>query len=89
MGDQLNAKSGGDLNRPKAFMEPALPHSCDPTSYTTRIVAAQRAVKQLHSSPLFRDPYVAALAGDEVDALLSRWQKVAQAQAVPLEQVRG
>lgn len=68
-------------------MEPALPHSSNPISYTARIVAAKRAIKQLHSSPLFEDPYAAALAGDEVDALLSRWQKVAQAQAIPLEQV--
>lgn len=68
-------------------MEPAPLHSSDPVSYTARIVAAKRAIEQLHSSPLFQDPYAAALAGDEVDALLSRWREVAQAQAVPLEQV--
>lgn len=68
-------------------MEPALLHSSDPVSYTAQIVAAKRAIEHLHSSPLFQDPYAAALAGDEVDALLSRWRKVAQAQAVPLEQV--
>jgi methyltransferase (TIGR00027 family) len=68
-------------------MEPALLHSSDPVSYTARIVAAKRAIEQLHPAPLFQDPYADALAGDEVDALLSRWRKVAQAQAVPLEQV--
>lgn len=68
-------------------MEPALLHSSNPVSYTARIVVAKRAIEQLHSSPLFKDPYAATLAGDEVDALLSRWRKVAQAQAVPLEQV--
>ncbi|MBD3885560.1 SAM-dependent methyltransferase [Phormidium tenue FACHB-886] len=68
-------------------MEPALLQSSDPVSYTARIVAAKRAIEQLQSSPLFKDPYAAALAGDEVDALLSRWNKVAEAQAVPLEQV--
>jgi methyltransferase (TIGR00027 family) len=68
-------------------MEPVLVHSSDPISYTARIVAAKRAIEQLHSSPLFNDPYAAALAGDEVNALLSRWEKVAQTQAVPLEQV--
>lgn len=68
-------------------MEPALLNSSNPISYTARIVAAKRAIEQLHPSPLFKDPYAAALAEDEVDALLSRWQRVAQAQAVPLEQV--
>ncbi len=68
-------------------METALLHFSDPVSYTARIVAAKRAIEQLHSAPLFQDPYAAALAGDEVDALLSRWRKVAQAQAAPLEQV--
>ncbi len=68
-------------------MEPALLNSSDPISYTARIVAAKRAIEQFHSTPLFNDPYAAALAGDEVDALLSRWRRVAQAQAVPLEQV--
>jgi methyltransferase (TIGR00027 family) len=69
-------------------MEPVLlDSSSGPISYTARIVAAKRAIEQFHSSPLFKDPYVAALAGDEVNALLSRWQAVAEAQAVPLEQV--
>jgi len=68
-------------------MEPILLQSSDPISYTARIVAAKRAIEQLHPSPLFKDPYAAALAGDEVDALLSRWRKVAKTQAVPLEQV--
>lgn len=68
-------------------MEPALRNSFNPISYTARIVAAKRAIEQFHPSPLFKDPYAAALAGDEVNALLSRWQTVAQAQAVPLEQV--
>lgn len=69
-------------------MESALLHySSDPVSYTARIVAAKRAIEQIHSSPLFSDPYAATLAGDEVDALLVRWEKVSQAQAIPLEQV--
>lgn len=66
-------------------MELALLHSSDPVSYTAQIVAAKRAIEQFHSSPLFKDPYETALAGDEVDALLSRWREVAQ--AVPLKQV--
>lgn len=68
-------------------MESVLLNSSDPISYTARIVAAKRAIEQFHSSPLFQDPHAAALAGDEVNALLSRWQAVAVAQAVPLEQV--
>lgn len=68
-------------------MEPALLNSSNPISYTARIVAAKRAIEQFHPSPLFQDPYAAALAGDEVKALLSRWQAVAEAQAVELEQV--
>lgn len=68
-------------------MELPLLHSSDPVSYTARIVAAKRAIEQLRASPLFRDPYAAVLAGDEVDALLSRWQRVAETRAVPLEQV--
>ena len=69
-------------------MEPVLLNSSShPISYTARIVSAKRAIEQSHPSPLFKDPYAAALAGDEVNALVSRWQAVAQAQAVPLEQV--
>ncbi len=59
----------------------------NPISYTARIVAAKRAIEQFHPAPLFEDPYAAALAGDEVDVLLSRWQEVAAVQVVPLEQV--
>jgi len=68
-------------------MDLARLRSFDPISYTARIVAAKRAIEQFRPSPLFSDPYAAALAGGEVDALLSRWKKVAEAQAVPLEQV--
>lgn len=68
-------------------MEPALLDSSDPISYTARIVAAKRAIEQFRPSPLFHDPYAAALAGDEVNALLAWWRGVAQAQAIPLEQV--
>lgn len=68
-------------------MDPVSLDSSHPISYTARIVAAKRAIEQRHSSPLFHDPYAAALAGDEVQALLARWQAVAQAQALPLEQV--
>ena len=68
-------------------MELVLLDSFNPISYTARIVAAKRAIEQFHPSPLFKDPYAAALAGDEVNALLSRWQAVTEVQAVPLEQV--
>lgn len=68
-------------------MEPALLPPVDPVCYTARIVAAKRAIEQRHSSPLFNDPYAATLAGDEVEALLAKWKKVAEAQQVPLEQV--
>jgi O-methyltransferase involved in polyketide biosynthesis len=49
-------------------MEPALLNSSNPISYTARIVAAKRAIEQIHPYPLFKDPYAAALAGDEVNA---------------------
>ncbi len=68
-------------------MEPTLLNSSNPIPYTARIVAAKRAIEQFHPFPLFKDPYAAALAGDEVHILLSRWQAVAEAQLVPLEQV--
>jgi len=68
-------------------MSSALLDSSDPVSYTARIVAAKRAIEQLHPSPLFNDPYAAALAGDEVNALLSRWHAVAKAKDVAVEQV--
>ena len=68
-------------------MELALLNSSDPISHTARIVAAKRAIEQLQPSPLFDDPHAAALAGDEVNALLSQWQRVAEVKAVPLEQV--
>lgn len=71
----------------KNHMDPALLNSSDPVSYTARIVAAKRAIEQFHASPLFNDPYAAALAGDEVEALLCRWRRVAEAQTVPLDQV--
>lgn len=53
-------------------MKAALLQSSDPVPYTARLVAAKRAIEQLNPAPLFRDPYADALAGDEVDALLSR-----------------
>ena len=69
-------------------MKPVLLNSSsNPISYTARIVAAKRAIEQLHPSPLFKDPYAAALAGDEVNALLARWQAVAEAQGLPFKQV--
>lgn len=61
--------------------------SPDPISYTARIVAAKRAIEQSHPSPLFNDPFAALLAGEEVDRLLEKWQKVAHRQERPLEDV--
>ncbi|MGE5655300.1 MAG: SAM-dependent methyltransferase [Actinomycetota bacterium] len=68
-------------------METAVLTSSHPISYTARIVAAKRAIEQLHPSPLFHDPYAVALAGDEVDTLLSQWRRVAEVQAISLEEV--
>ncbi|MGG6241597.1 SAM-dependent methyltransferase [Nodosilinea sp. AN01ver1] len=61
--------------------------STDPISYTAQIVAAKRAIEQSLPVPLFNDPYAATLAGDEVENLLSKWQKVAERQGRSLEDV--
>jgi methyltransferase (TIGR00027 family) len=63
------------------------PASIDPISYTARIVAAKRAIEQTNPNPLFGDPYAAALAGDEVENLLTKWREVAHKQNRVLEDV--
>ena len=63
------------------------PTSTDPISYTAQIVAAKRAIEQSLPVPLFNDPYTAALAGDEVENLLSKWRQVAERQGRSLEDV--
>jgi methyltransferase (TIGR00027 family) len=59
----------------------------DPISYTAKIVAAKRAIEQLHPTPLFYDPFAIRLAEDEVTSLLNQWQEVAQSKGTPLEEV--
>lgn len=56
------------------------PTSSDPIAYTARIVAAKRAIEQSHPTPLFKDPYAAVLAGEEVENLLTKWRNTAQKQ---------
>lgn len=63
------------------------PTSADPISYTAQIVADKRAIEQSLPVPLFNDPYAAALAGNEVEHLLSKWQKIAERQGRSLEDV--
>ncbi|MBD2108163.1 SAM-dependent methyltransferase [Nodosilinea sp. FACHB-13] len=63
------------------------PTSADPISYTAKIVAAKRAIEQSLPQPLFDDPYAAALAGDEVEHLLAKWQQVSAQQGRALEEV--
>jgi methyltransferase (TIGR00027 family) len=66
---------------------PFSPASSEPIAHTALIVAAKRAIEQSHPHPLFHDPYAALLAQTEVDALLQRWQREADAQQVSLSQV--
>ena len=61
--------------------------STDPISYTAQIVAAKRAIEQSLPVPLFSDPYAVALAGNEVENLLSKWRQVAERQGRSLEEV--
>ncbi|MEA5449690.1 SAM-dependent methyltransferase [Leptolyngbya sp. CCNP1308] len=61
--------------------------STDLISYTAQIVAAKRAIEQSLPVPLFNDPYAAALAGNEVEHLLSKWRQVAERQGRSLEDV--
>jgi methyltransferase (TIGR00027 family) len=65
------------------------PTSADPISYTAKIVAAKRAIEQSLPLPLplFNDSYAAALAGDEVEHLLAKWQQVSAQQGRSLEEV--
>lgn len=50
-------------------------------------MAAKRAIEQSHPTPLFHDPYAAALAGAEVENLLNKWREVAHRQNRPLEEI--
>lgn len=59
----------------------------NPVGYTATIVAAKRVLEQHNPQPLVTDAYAPRLVGSEPQYLLEKWQKVAQQQGIPWEEV--